>query len=412
VARLTETLERFQAEVLRREQAERARAEAEIAALEAKQMESIGRLAAGVAHDFNNNLTAIMGCAELLKTELSTDENQLALAEEILEASRRGAELTRQLLVYSRKTQISRKPIDIHELVQDTVTLVRRSTHPNVAIDLDLKAESAVVIGDSTLLHSAVLNVLLNARDAMPDGGRILVSTLDYHVREPSVRFGGHLKPGSYILIEIEDTGTGIPKHVLPRIFDPFFTTKPVGKGTGLGLAAVVGTVKSLGGGVEVESEPERGSAFRLLLPCQSGAVAAAASARLHPVRRTGSILVVDDEPAARTTAVATLGSLGYTVSEASDGEAALAMVRASSHFDLVLLDLKMPKLSGEATFSQLRTLAPGLRVLLWSGYGEEYDVGAMLARGALGYIQKPFRSSELSRAVKAALDTRNRATD
>ncbi|MGC4093871.1 MAG: response regulator [Polyangiaceae bacterium] len=406
VSQLTETIERVQAEVERRERAERARAAAEIAALEAKQMETIGRLAAGVAHDFNNNLTAITGCAELLKVDLENSPSQLALTDEILGASQRAAELTRQLLAYSRKAHTPTKTVDLEQVVRDTVALAKRSTDPRIGIELELEldAAGAKVFGDPTLLHNAVLNLVLNARDAMPSGGRVLVSARPYELSARSSRFNPKLEPGSYILVEIEDTGTGIPAEVLPRIFEPFFTTKAVGKGTGLGLAAVLGTVRSFGGGIEVDSQVGRGSTFRLLFPRRSAAATNSSSpAATDAVRGEGKILVVDDEAAVRGTAVAALGTLGYTVSEADDGAQAIELARAAS-FDLVLLDLKMPSLSGEATFEQLRALHPRLRVLLWSGYGDEHDVAQMMARGALGFVQKPCALGELSRAVKSAL--------
>jgi two-component system, cell cycle sensor histidine kinase and response regulator CckA len=209
------------------------------------------------------------------------------------------------------------------------------------------------------------------------------------------------LPPGPCVLLEVIDTGRGIPKEQVPNIFDPFFTTKPVGKGTGLGLASVAGTVKAHGGSIEVNSDVDAGTVFRVLLPCSDPENVALAPATTSVMHGEGEILLVEDDAMVGMTAVATLQSFGYKVTHAIDGKTALEHVSAHpGRFQLVLLDLRMPGLSGEATFEQLRELEPALPVLIWSGYGAEQDVSAMLRRGAVGFVQKPYRVAELSRTV------------
>jgi signal transduction histidine kinase/ActR/RegA family two-component response regulator len=398
VTRMERSLRLARQETLRREQAERARAEAELQALESKQLEMIGRLAAGVAHDFNNNLTAIMGSAELLKLELPGANGARELSDGILQASQRLAELTRQLLAYSRKARMLQSPTDLHAVIDQAVTLARRSMDPNITIVTELNARHSTVSGDASLLQSAVLNLLVNARDAMPNGGVLTVATSTVELTRSSA---GGLPAGTCIVLEVIDTGRGIPKEQVSSIFDPFFTTKPVGKGTGLGLAAVAGTVKAHGGSIEVNSDVQTGTAFRVYLPCtepDSGEVAPTSGAVVHG---EGEVLLVEDDAMVSMTAIATLQSFGYVVTHAPDGKTALEQVSAHpGRFQLVLLDLRMPGLSGEATFERLQELERGLPVLIWSGYGAEQDVSSMLKRGAAGFVQKPYRVAELSRIV------------
>ena len=405
IARMERSLVQAQNETRLRQQAERAKANAEIVSLEAKQLETIGRLAAGVAHDFNNNLTTIMGCAELLKGEIRANVAASELAEDILNSSRRAAELTRQLLAFSRKAQMVMVPTNVHDLVENAVTLLRRSIHPSVHIVTRLNAENATVLADATLLDNAILNLLVNAGDAMPDGGELSVATTTYQVLEADAVSAQGLTAGTYILIEVLDTGIGIDSDVLPNIFDPFFTTKPIGKGTGLGLAAVSGTIKAHRGSINVESEPGCGSAFRILLPCSDSEPVGIRADSSILLRGSGEILLVDDDPLVRRTAAATLRNLGYSVTTANDGMQAIELVDAApNRFILVLLDLRMPNMSGEATFNELRRRKLPMPIVIWSGFGDEQDVVAMLQQGAAGFIQKPYRIAELSRVLHDAI--------
>ena len=404
VTRIERSLDLARLETARREQAERERAEAEIVALEAKQLETIGRLAAGVAHDFNNNLTAIIGSAELLKLELPDDAGAHELADGILQSSHRAAELTRQLLAYSRRAQMLKAPTNLHHILEEAVSFLRRSIDPNVRIVTELGAENATVAADTALLQSAILNLLVNARDAMPDGGTLTVSTTAILI-EPSE--AGTPPAGPGVLLEVLDTGRGIARELLPQIFDPFFTTKPVGKGTGLGLAAVAGTIKSHQGKIEVDSDLGLGTAFRIYLPCVEPEPGAEPPTASTLVRGTGEILLIEDDAMVSLAAVATLRSLGYEVTHATDGKRGVELVRETpQRFRLTLLDLRMPGMSGEATFDALREIAPRLPVLIWSGYAAEQDVSGMLRRGAAGFVQKPYRVADLSQAIADAIQS------
>jgi signal transduction histidine kinase/ActR/RegA family two-component response regulator len=400
VTRIEQALHFAREETLRREQAERV-------AFEARQLELVGRLAAGIAHDFNNNLTSIMGCAELLQLEHGASRD---LTDNILQASQRLAELTRQLLAYSRKGRMVRAPVDLNALVSDVVSLLRRSTDPNIRVLADLEARLPAVAADATLLQSAFLNLLVNARDAMPAGGTITVVT---STAEVDVAPGGEGPAGRCVVLEVRDTGEGIAPDVLPQIFDPFFTTKPLGHGTGLGLAAVAGTIKAHGGRIDVESAPGATS-FRVTLPAQAEPERTAGpGADGDIVRGEGHVLLIDDDTLVSRTAVATLQSFGYRVTHASDGATAVGLVReAPTAFDVVLLDLRMPGMPGEATFAALKDAAPSLKILIWSGYGAEQDVSAMLRRGAAGFVQKPYGAASLSRTLAGVLRGPGRKAD
>lgn len=402
VTRIEQALRFAREETLRRQQAERV-------AYEARQLELVGRLAAGIAHDFNNNLTSIMGCAELLQLEHGVSPE---LTDNILRSSQRLAELTRQLLAYSRKGRMVRAPVDLHALLNDVVSLVRRSTDPNVRVLTDLEARHPVVAADAALLQSAVLNLLVNSRDAMPTGGTITVATSTADLPSAAGDEGG--PAGRCVVLEVRDTGEGIAPEVLPQIFDPFFTTKPLGRGTGLGLAAVAGTIKAHGGRIDVESKPGAGTSFRVTLPAQAEPERAAATGGDGEiVRGDGHVLLIDDDTFVSRTAVATLQSFGYRVTHASDGASALELVRGAPRaFDVVLLDLRMPGMTGEETFAALKDVVPDLKILIWSGYGAEQDVSSMLRRGAAGFVQKPYGAASLSRTLANVLRRPGRSAD
>jgi signal transduction histidine kinase/CheY-like chemotaxis protein len=407
VSRMERSVERANKEVLLREQAERAKAEAEIMALETKQLETIGRLAAGVAHDFNNNLTAIIGCAELLKAEVSSNAEANELADGILKSSHRAAELTHQLLAYSRKAKMVLAGVDVHQSITNAVTLLRRSIDPRVQIVVDLGAEHSVVLADSALLNNALLNVLVNAGDAMPEGGQLTIATTTYMIDAAAAERGLGLAAGCYVMIEVIDTGHGIDPEILPHIFDPFFTTKPVGKGTGLGLAAVYGTVKGHRGSIEVTSELGSGTAFRILLPCDNHQASSSRPESEQLVRGSGEVLLIDDDLLVRSAAASTLRDLGYRVTLATDGVHALQILGSSPQgFDLAILDLRMPKMNGEATYEEMRRVSPNLPVLIWSGFGTEREVTSVLRKGAAGFIQKPYRIAEFSRVIHEVLES------
>lgn len=393
VEHVDDSLRRAEAELHRRERAERLRAEAERKALETRHLETLGRLASGVAHDFNNNLTAIIGLSELLKAQLPADSPHRELVEDILGASLRSADLTQQLLAYSRKARVQPAGTAIDDLVETSLKLVRRSLNPNVEVALACAAPGVQVSADPALLQSAVMNLLINARDAMPRGGRLSVQTRV----EPNSDADG----ASSVVLEIADTGMGMEPEVLSRAFEPFFTTKGPGEGTGLGLSAVAGTVESHGGTIDVDSAPGRGSTFRIRLPVLAGVTASAEQDVVGLPHGSGEVLIVDDEARVRHAASALLGSLGYRITLAEDGDHALRILQDSrAGFGLVLLDSKMPGRSSAETFRQLREQVPELPVLFWSGRASDGAIEDLLKEARTDFIQKPYRARDLAERV------------
>ncbi|TNF29775.1 MAG: PAS domain-containing sensor histidine kinase [Deltaproteobacteria bacterium] len=372
----------------------------------AERLDSIGQLAGGVAHDFNNLLAAIMGATDVLRTEMAPDAEADPWLSMIEEASRRAADLTQQLLSFARRGIDDLGPISVHKTIESARTLLARTIDKRVNIVLALNARADRVLGSSTALQSAVLNLGVNASHAMPDGGVFEITSrdcsLDDEVREPWL---AGLAPGRYIQLTVTDTGFGIPTSVIDRIFDPFFTTKDQGKGTGLGLAAVYGTVRQLGGAITVSSEVGRGTRFDIALPVLGASVELpAVPAAALPVRGSGRILVVDDEAAVRRSARGLLESCGYRVLEAGDGAEGLRLF-AHERPDLVLLDLTMPVMSGRDCFERVRDLDPRARIVVMTGYGASEDVDAMRRAGLTGMIRKPFDLGQLSRVVDRALN-------
>jgi CheY-like chemotaxis protein len=338
-----------------------------------------------------------MGSAELLRQEIPTTGRAGTLLDGILNASQRAAELTGQLLAYSRKGQMLQVPTDLHRVLLDAVSLLRTSFATNIAVVTQLAATRSNAMADAAQLQSAVLNLLVNAVDAMPDGGTLSITTTNFN--------GQSADPPSEILLTVQDTGKGIEPDLLSKIFDPFFTTKPVGKGTGLGLAAVAGTIKAHRGRIEVESHVGVGTVFRISLPLLEGELPLVTTSEANRQQGEGEILLVEDDSMVSTAALSTLRSLGYRPTHVTDGQRAIDVVQADPRrFRLVILDLRMPGMSGEQTFDALRAIAPKLPVLIWSGYGAEQDVAGMLNRGAAGFVQKPYRVADLSRAIEKAL--------
>lgn len=399
VAQMERSVELARQETVRRETAERARAEAERAALEGKQLEVVGRLAAGIAHDFNNNLTAIMGCAELLRAEVG--EGGRELADSILQSSRRVADLTRQLLAYSRKAQMQQAPTDLHGIVREAISLVSRSMHPNVQIVTKLDATSATVVADVALLQNAILNMLVNAGDSMPDGGTLTVST-------STVTEAGALA-GPTVLLEVSDTGHGIEKDLVSQVFEPFFTTKPLGKGTGLGLAVAFGIVKQHQGFIQCSSRADVGSRFTVYLPRRAAARAVPPSPSVPTpaveARGGQSILFVDDEAPIRTIARTVLERQGYRVRLAADGaEAVEVFHQEADDTDLVIVDLTMPRLTGTEVVQALRAVRPGLRIILSTGHLSG-DALALEGEPTIAVLHKPYTPALLLQAVRRALE-------
>jgi PAS domain S-box-containing protein len=362
--------------------------------LQARKLEAIGQLAGGVAHDFNNLLTGILGNAELLADSAEPSVSQSAST--IVLAARRAADLTGQLLRFSRNEPARHKPVDIHLLIREACQLLSHSMDKRIEIELELDARHAIVSGDASQLQNAFLNLGLNARDALHGAGSITIRTRDAGGPEPSIE------------ISFADTGTGIDPAIQEHIFEPFFTTKEVGSGTGLGLAGTYGIVRSHGGQVEVSSQPGEGACFVITLPRADGLLPTSEEKREPSLRGAGRILVIDDEELVRSFVARALVTFGYEAVCAEDGVVAEELFEPDT-FDLVVLDLVMPKRSGLDTFHALAAIDPKTPILIASGYSRDHTVEEVLAAGAVGFLHKPFQLSELAETVADALGTTTR---
>ena len=375
---------------------------------QSQKMEAVGRLAGGVAHDFNNLLTAIMTCSELLLDTLTPEHPGRADAEEIQAASRRAAELTKQLLVFSRRRSGGTPAvIDCNEVVANADRLLRRLIGEDMCLRTELHAERGRVSLDSGSLEQVIVNLAVNARDAMPSGGTLTIETADVELREPQAHAQVVLPPGSYVLLAVSDSGTGMDGAVMAHLFEPFFTTKEKGRGTGLGLATVYGIVTQAGGYVAVYSEPGHGTTFRIYLPrvTDDGEEAVPAQDDGEYVG-TETILLVEDDEAVRRLGHRVLTARGYQVLVARDGQEALRIVQSHTQpIDLLLSDVVMPRMSGRELADTLRQRRPNARVLFLSGYTETaIEHRGVLAAGS-AFLQKPFTPNVLARRVRELLD-------
>ncbi len=375
--------------------------------LQSRKMDAIGQLAGGVAHDFNNMLGGILGSAELLHRRCASDPLAAEYAGLIITAARRAGDLTTKLLSFARKGKALSTPIDAHAPLEEAAALLERTVDKRIHITLDLAAERSTITGDDAQLQNTFLNLGLNAAQAMPAGGTIAIHTCTVHLNQEACAASSfELEPGDYLEIQVRDTGCGIREEYLERIFEPFFTTKQPGKGTGLGLAAVYGTVQQHHGEITVKSTVGSGSCFTIRLPLyepRNQTEAASDSSRL--IAGKGHILFIDDEAIIRATASAILEELGYHVQTAASSEEALQLYRQSPEaFQLVILDLIMPGMSGRDCLRQLRAINPGCRIVLSSGFTRADDLSDIENTEYCGFLEKPFRSSDLSQVVASAL--------
>jgi PAS domain S-box-containing protein len=370
-----------------------------------QKMDVVGQLAGGIAHDFNNMLAGIMAASELLKRRLPGDDKNHKLVDTIMEAAVRSADLTRELLTFARKGTALTAPVKIHGIITAVIALLERTIDKQILLVARLEADNPIVLGDQTLLQNALLNLGVNARDAMPQGGTLTFTTSEKVLDETACRsIGLDLSPGRYLEIVVSDTGIGMATEVMEHIFEPFFTTKAIGKGTGLGLASVYGAVKNHSGDIVVRSQSGIGSIFTLYLPL--------AGEELHQqpvaaeiVTGSGGILLVDDEEILRDLGRELLENMGYTVYVAADGLQALDVFETHrSEIKLVILDMIMPKLGGKDTFLRLHAQSPDVKVLFCSGFSHEGTGAELVGLGANGFIQKPYTRIQLSQAVADVL--------
>ncbi|RMH08893.1 MAG: response regulator [Nitrospirae bacterium] len=393
-------------DIRERKQAERERAQLEHQLRQAMKMEAIGRLAGGIAHDINNLLTAILGHASLLSAEQQDFHSIVRSAEIIAQAARRGRELTAQLLGFARQGKQRHVAFDLHATIHEVLTLLARTKAKAFVIKEQLDAACHWVEGDPDQIHQVILNVALNACDAMSQQGILTVSTTNESVGESACQEYPGLYPNDYVVITVQDTGCGIPPDVLPKIFEPFFTTKEVGRGSGMGLAMTYGIVKNHGGYIAVSSEVGQGTQVRIYLPYTRARREEEPSSNISPaVSGEGRILIVDDEELVGETARELLESLGYDVLVVHSGAEAIALYQLRHReIDLVLLDHILADMDGQECFRRLRECNPSAIVLLSSGYLRNESVQALLKEGIAGFIQKPYDVHELSQAVARVL--------
>jgi two-component system, cell cycle sensor histidine kinase and response regulator CckA len=370
---------------------------------QAQKMEAIGTLAGGIAHDFNNLLMAIQGNVSLALFDMEPSHPQHRILANIEKLVRSGADLTSKLLGYARKGKYESRPMRLNDLVRETSETFGRM-RKDITIFRDLTEDLKNVVADKGQVEQVLLNLFVNAADAMPTGGKLILKTRNVtHQDIPDKGYA--VKPGSYVMLTVGDTGVGMDKDVITRIFDPFFTTKKMGRGTGLGLASAYGIVKSHNGYIDVTSEKDQGSVFYIYLPASEQRPQAVPEPRRKPEGGSGTILLVDDEDSVMEVTAQMIERLGYTVIRARSGREAIERFRENyDRVSLVLLDMIMPEMGGGEVFDELKRISRHVKVLLASGYSMQGQAREIINRGCIGFIQKPFNMEDLSSKLRSVL--------
>jgi signal transduction histidine kinase len=389
-----------------RKRAEEALRQSEKQLRQAQKMEAVGRLAGGLAHDFNNLLTVIMGHSQVLLNDMGPDHPLRNKIEEMQKAGDRAAALIRQLLTFSRKQPSEPKVLSLNPVIANFETMLRRLIGEDIELVLRASPENLRVKADPAQLEQIVMNLVVNARDAMPKGGKLIIETASANLGRTPVYHLSPLPPGAYVRLSVSDTGCGMPPDVQAHIFEPFFTTKEEGKGTGLGLSTVYGIVTQSGGGLDVTSAVGRGTRFDVYLPSMTAELEKAVSQDSTPqsVRGHETILLVEDDAAVRELVRDELRKLGYRVFEAKNGlEACLVGTQQMGSLQLLLTDVVMPGMSGTELAQHLRVIKPELKLLFISGYTDDVGIGS--GDPASAYLQKPFTPEVLARTIRELLD-------
>ncbi|EJL95883.1 putative protein with fused histidine kinase and response regulator receiver domain [Pseudomonas sp. GM102] len=373
---------------------------------QSQKMEAVGQLTGGIAHDFNNMLTGIIGSLELLRRRLARGrtEDLDSLIDLGVTSANRAAGLTHRLLAFSRRQSLDSKPVQMNTLVVSMGELLQRSINESIHLEMQLDEQLWVAEADPNQLESALLNLVLNARDAMPDGGKLLVKTSNQHLDTAFTEAHSNLQPGDYIVLSVTDTGYGMPQSTINRAFDPFFTTKPIGQGTGLGLSMIYGFSKQSGGHVSIHSEVGKGTTVSLFLPRFSGALPqdTRVDAQQAPYARDGeTVLIVEDDPAVRVLVSAVLSELGYAFVEACDADSAVPILDSGQRIDLLISDVGLPGMNGRQLAEIGRQYRPDLKVLFITGYAEHAAVRGGFLDPGMQMITKPFTFDLLTAKVR-----------
>ncbi|MBS1807835.1 MAG: PAS domain S-box protein [Acidobacteria bacterium] len=395
-----------------RDMTERKRMEDQIRQVE--KMNAVGRLAGGVAHDFNNRLTAIMGFTDLLLKRTDKQDQHHYYLEQIKIASERATELTRQLLTFSRKQILQPELLNLNEAVSDWGNLVRVLLGENIEIQIILGSEIGLIKADPSQLEHVIMNLAINACDAMPNGGEFTIATTDIEISDLQSKYNPAIPPGNYVRLLVKDTGCGMSQDTLSHLFEPFFTTKERGKGTGLGLFTAYGIIKQSGGYVEVKSAIGEGTSFLIYLPVVAGTnISSTKEIAVPPVSaKSETILLVEDDPSVRTLVCEVLESAGYSVLQAEQGQEALDFaMKYAGPIDLTVTDVRMPGMSGFDMIERLKIFRPQMRVLFMSAYTDDARVTSIAQNLNLAFLQKPFTLEALVQEVQALLMRTNNAT-
>jgi signal transduction histidine kinase/ActR/RegA family two-component response regulator len=380
--------------------------QAEAALRQSQKMEAIGQLTGGIAHDFNNLILGVTGSLGLAERRLAQGRSDdigrfIDLA---TTSAKRAASLTHRLLAFSRRQPLDPRPVRVNALVASTEDLLRRSIGESIELDLVLAEESWLTVCDPHQLENAILNLAINARDAMPEGGKLTIETGNAQIDAALAAKHPDLRPGQYMCLSVTDTGIGMSPDVIARAFDPFFTTKPIGQGTGLGLSMIYGFVRQSGGDVQIESDVDQGTTVKLYLPRSQVEIedeeALAERDDVPSAEDEAVVLVVEDEPDVRAVVIETLHELGYRTLEAADGRSGLGVLQSSARVDLLVSDIGLPGMSGRQMVDAARQTRPDLKVLFITGYAAEATSGRFLQRG-MALMTKPFDIDALALRVR-----------
>jgi PAS domain S-box len=372
-----------------------------------QKMEAFGQLAGGIAHDFNNILGVILGAAQLVEMDLKDQPAEMKhKIDMVIDASKRAAELTRQLLSFARKGKYTIVAMDVHEVIQSVIRLINHTFDKRIRVVERLGARSTTIMADFAQMQNALLNLALNARDAMPEGGSLSFETATV---SPEADTGdtqhGEIVPGSFLRLRISDTGCGMDKKTKDRAFEPFFTTKEAGKGTGLGLASVYGTIKNISGMIEIDSTPGKGTTFTIFLPLVVKQADKKEEVPSHTEKKAARILIVDDDEDVRIVVREMLEDLGYVVFSCKDGVEAVEYYKINhGSIDVAIVDLTMPRMGGNECIKLFKQINPSARILVSTGYNLVTDTQRIITKGIAGFIQKPFQTEELAREIAKAI--------